>query len=468
MQERMHKTGTEVSGFPQRAKTESEWYAGAQTCVWMVEDNVVEVPFDRAHLLEAILSPENLNKAYRSVIRNKGCGGIDRMSCDELLPWLFANKKSLICSLLDGSYRPNPVLKVEIPKDNGKMRQLGIPTVVDRLVQQAINQVLTPIYEPQFSRNSFGFRPRRGCHAALHRAKDIVNSGYKYVVDLDLERFFDTVCHSRLIDILSRTIKDGRVVSLIHKYLRSGILNHGMFEASSEGTPQGGPLSPLLSNIMLNELDKELTRRGHLFVRYADDSMIFCRSKSAAKQTKESITRFIEGKLHLRVNREKTTVSSVTGVKYLGYSFYNSKGKFELCVHPQSKAKLKSRLKALTGRSNGMGYARRKQKLKEYIRGWIGYYHLAHMKRLLLETDEWLRRRIRMCIWKSWKNPKTRISNLIRCGIPKGKAYEWGYTRLGYWRIADSWVTHSSMTNERLRVAGYPTLYDEYLKWYPK
>ena len=220
-------------------------------------------------------------------------------------------------------------------------------------------------------------------------------------------------------------------MSLIHKYLRSGILNHGMFDASNEGTPQGGPLSPLLSNIMLNELDKELTRRGHLFVRYADDSMIFCRSKSAAKQTKESITRFIEGKLHLRVNKEKTIVSYANGVKYLGYSFYNSKGKFELCVHPKSKAKMKSRLKDLTGRSNGMGYERRKQKLKEYIRGWIGYYHLANMKRLLVETDEWLRRRIRMCIWKSWKNPKTRISNLIRCGIPKRNACEWGYTRLG-------------------------------------
>ena len=434
MLERMHKTGTEVLGCPQRAKTESEWYVGAQTFIWMVEDNVVEVPFDREHLLEVILSPENLNKAYKTVFRNKGCGGIDKMSCDELLPWLLTNRKSLICSLLDGSYRPNPVLRVEIPKDNGKMRQLGIPTVVDRLIQQAITQVLTP----------------------------------KYVVDLDLERFFDTVCHSRLIEILSRTIKDGRVVSLIHKYLRSGILNHGMFEASHEGTPQGGPLSPLLSNIMLNELDKELTRRGHLFVRYADDSMIFCRSKSAAKQTKESITRFIEGKLHLRVNKEKTTVSYVKGVKYLGYSFYNSKGKFELCVHSKSKVKMKLRLKELTGRSNGMGYERRKQKLKEYIRGWIGYYHLANMKRLLLETDEWLRRRIRMCIWKSWKNPKTRISNLIRCGISKRKANEWGYTRLGYWRIADSWITHSSMTNERLKIAGYPTLYDEYLKWYPK
>lgn len=468
MLERMHKTKTGVSGFPQRDRTESEWYEGAQTCIWMVEDNVVELPFDSEHLLEAILSPANLNKAYKAVVRNQGCGGIDRMSCEELLPWLLTHKKSLLCSLLDGSYRPNPVRRVEIPKDGGKKRLLGIPTVVDRLVQQAINQVLTPIYERQFSRNSFGFRPRRGCHDALRRAQEIVNEGYKYVVDLDLERFFDTVNHSRLIEILSRTIKDGRVVSLIHKYLRSGVMNHGLFEKSMEGTPQGGPLSPLLSNIMLNELDKELTRRGHPFVRYADDSMIFCRSKSAAKQTRESITRFIEGKLHLKVNREKTVVSYFRGVKYLGYSFYISKGRCELCVHPKSKIKLKARLKELTGRSNGMGYERRKQKLMEYIRGWIGYYHMAKMKRLLSEMDEWLRRRIRMCIWKSWKKVRTRITNLIRCGIPKWKAYEWGNSRLGYWRIAGSPIATTAMSNDNLRRAGYPTLCDEYLKWHPK
>lgn len=467
MLDRMHTIKTEVLSYPQRDRTESEWYEGAQTYIWMVEDNVVEVPFDREHLLEMILSPDNLNKAYKAVVRNKGGGGIDRMSCEELLPWLHANKKSLICSMMDGSYRPNPVRRVEIPKDNGKMRLLGIPTVVDRLVQQAINQVLTLIYEPQFSPNSYGFRPRRGCLDALRRTQKIVNEGYKYVVDLDLERFFDTVNHSRLIEILSRTIKDGRVVSLIHKYLRSGIMNHGMFEMSEEGTPQGGPLSPLLSNIMLNELDKELTQRGHPFVRYADDSMIFCKSKKAAIQTKESITRFIEDKLHLKVNKEKTVVSYVRGVKYLGYSFYMSKGKCELCVHPKSKAKMRIRLKELTGRSNGMGYEQRKRKLKEYIRGWVGYYHLANMKRLLLETDEWLRRRIRMCIWKSWKRPKTRIPNLIKCGIPKGKAYKWGNTRLGYWRIADSWITHHAITNDRLRLAGYPTLWDEYLGWRP-
>ena len=276
------------------------------------------------------------------------------------------------------------------------------------------------------------------------------------------------MCHSKLIEILSRTIKDGRVVSLIHKYLRSGVMNKGLFEASEEGTPQGGPLSPLLSNIMLNELDKELELRGLPFVRYADDSMIFCRSRRAAMRVKESITRFIENNLYLKVNQEKTVVSYVRGVKYLGYSFNVMKGKCQLTVHPKSKAKMKSRLKELTSRSNGWGYSKRKQKLKEYIRGWVGYYHLANMKRLLLTTDEWLRRRIRMCIWKAWKKVKTKVANLIRCGINKYKAYEWGNTRKGYWRIADSYILHRAITNEYLCRAGYATLMGAYLEWHPK
>ena len=255
MKERMQKTSAQAHDFPQRARTESEWYEGVQTFMWMTEDNIVEVPFDKEHLLEIILSPSNLNKAYKAVVRNNGSGGIDKMSCEQLLPWLKANKDELIISLQSGTYRPNPVRRVEIPKDNGKKRLLGIPTVVDRLVQQAINQVLTPIYERQFSKTSYGFRPKRGCHDALRKAQKIVSEGYIYVVDLDLERFFDTVSHSKLIEILSRTIKDGRVISLIHKYLRSGVINRGMFERSTEGTPQGGPLSPLLSNIMLNELE---------------------------------------------------------------------------------------------------------------------------------------------------------------------------------------------------------------------
>lgn len=357
---------------------------------------------------------------------------------------------------------------MEIPKDNGKKRLLGIPTVVDRLVQQAINQVLTPIYERQFSKTSYGFRPKRGCHDALRMAQKIIGDGYVYVVDLDLERFFDTVSHSKLIEILSRTIKDGRVVSLIHKYLRSGIINRGLFEVSEEGTPQGGPLSPLLSNIMLNELDKELESRGLFFVRYADDAMIFCKSKRAALRVKESITRFIEDKLYLKVNQEKTVVSYVRGVKYLGYSFYVMKGKCNLYVHPKSKAKMQSKLKELTSRSNGWGYERRKRKLEEYIRGWVGYYHLAQMKRLCLETDEWLRRRLRMCIWKAWKRPKTRIVNLKKCGIAAWQAYQWGYTRLGYWRVASSAILDRAISKDNLRKAGYANLLDNYLEWYPK
>ena len=468
MEERMQKTQAQANDYPRIDRSETEWYEGVQTFMWIHEDNIVEVPFDKEHLLEQILNPENLNRAYKSVMRNKGCGGIDKMSCEQLLPWLLANKEVLISSLLDGSYRPNPVRRVEIPKDNGKKRQLGIPTVVDRLVQQAINQVLMPHYERKFSRTSFGFRPRKGCHDALRKAQKIVGKGYTYVVDLDLERFFDTVSHSKLIEILSRSIKDGRVISLIHKYLRSGVMNHGVFEMSEVGTPQGGPLSPLLSNIMLNELDKELEHRGHPFVRYADDAMIFCKSKRAAMRVKASITRFIESKLHLKVNKEKTVVSYVRGVKYLGYSFYVKKGKCELTVHPKSKLKMKARLKLLTSRSNGWGYAKRKQKLKEYIRGWIGYYHLAEMRHLLVKTDEWLRRRIRMCIWKAWKKVKTKVANLIKCGINKSMAYEWGNTRKGYWHIADSFILHRAITKENLRKAGYVTLMGEYLEWHPK
>lgn len=266
MKGRMQKTSAPANDCSQRARTESEWYEGVQTFMWMTEDNIVEVAFDKEHLFELILSPSNLNKAYKAVSGNKGCGGIDKMSWEELFPWLLANKDEFIISLQNGTYRPNPVRRVEIPKANGKTRLLGIPTVVDRLVQQAIHQVLTPIYERQFSMTSYGFRPKRGCHDALRRAQKIVDEGYRYVVDLDLERFFDTVSHSKLIEILSHTIKDGRVVSLIHKYLRSGVMNRGLFETSTEGTPQGGPLSPLLSNIMLNELDKELESRGHPFV----------------------------------------------------------------------------------------------------------------------------------------------------------------------------------------------------------
>ena len=442
--------------------TESQCTHGVQTCMGIIENNLVEVPIVEGDLLAHILSPSNMNLAYKRVVGNAGSGGIDGMEVKELLPYLRSHKDELVKRLLDGKYRPNPVRRVEIPKDNGKKRPLGIPTVVDRLVQQSMAQILQPLYEPQFSPNSFGFRPNRGAHQALRRAQSIINDGNRFCIDLDLEQFFDNVCHSKLIEMIGRTVKDGRVVSLIHKYLNAGVMVAGKYEETRRGVPQGGPLSPLLSNIMLNELDKELTRRGHPFVRYADDCMIFCRSERAAGRILESISKFIEGKLFLKVNRDKTNTGSVCGKKFLGYSFYFDKeGRCQLCLHPKTVDKLKAKLKSLTGRSNGMGYESRKGALKLFIRGWVEYYKLARMKTTLEHIDGWLRRRIRMCIWKSWKNPKTRIANLIKCGVPKWRAWKQGWMK-GYWHASNMWVTSQAMSNSNLYRAGYRCMMDYY------
>lgn len=306
---------------PQRNSAERERYEGAPTLIGIVGDELVEVQPSSDRMLEYILTPDNLNRAYRQVKANKGSGGIDRMEVDQLLPYLREHKEELIESLLGGSYRPNPVRRVEIPKDGGKTRPLGIPTVVDRVIQQSIAQVLSLVYEPKFSDASYGFRPRRSAQQAVQKAQEIINDGCKYCVDLDLEKFFDTVSHSKLIQLLGETIKDGRVISLIHKYLNAGVMVGHKYEDTTEGVPQGGPLSPILSNIMLTELDRELERRGLPFVRYADDCVIFCKSPRAAERVCESITKFIEGKLFLKVNREKTHAGSVHGQKFLGYSF---------------------------------------------------------------------------------------------------------------------------------------------------
>src|SRR5574344_2090468 len=466
MKERKQKIAKATCQRTDRA--EPEGYVGGQTFMWITENNVTNVDRPQHGLLEEILSPDNLNKAYRRVKGNKGAGGVNKMETDDLLSYLSSHKEALLESILSGKYRPNPVRRVEIPKDNGKKRLLGIPTVVDRVIQQAITQVLSPIYERQFSETSYGFRPRRSAHQALRKCQEFIDEGYIYAIDMDLEKFFDTVNQSKLVEILSRTIKDSRVISLIHKYLTSGIMDKGLWHASEEGTPQGGPLSPLLSNIMLNELDKELERRGHPFVRYADDSMIFCKTKRAAERVRNSITKFIEGKLFLKVNKEKTVVSYIRGVKYLGYSFYVNKGRCQLTVHPKSKAKMKSRLKELTSRSNGWGYDKRKQKLKEYIQGWVGYYHLANMKRLCQETDEWLRRRIRMCIWKAWKKTKTKVANLIKCGISHDKAWSIGNARQSHWRMAKNYYVNTAISTLNLKKAGYLCLTDSYLEWNPK
>jgi len=446
----------------QRVSAEQKEYAEVCRPPKMTKTDSTGTNQQREGLLEQILSTDNLNQAYKQVKRNKGAGGIDGMQVDELLPFLKANKNELVQSLRDGKYRPKPVRRVEIPKENGKTRKLGIPTVVDRLIQQAICQVLSPIFEKQFSDNSFGFRPKRSAHDALKRCQTNIIEGYRYVVDMDLEKYFDTVNQSKLIQILSETIKDGRVISLIHKFLRAGVMVGGMFEDSPEGVPQGGPLSPLLGNIMLNECDHELERRGHRFVRYADDLLIFCKSRKAATRTLNRTLPYIEGKLFLKVNREKTQVAYVNKVKYLGYGFYIHKGEGRLRIHPKSVQKFKDKIREVTGRSNGMGIEARKIRLNQVVRGWMNYFKLADAKNLIQGLDEWIRSRIRMVTWKRWKKVRTRFENLKRLGIKEEQAWMWANTRKGYWRTAHSPILSIALSNERLKRAGYLSLMECY------
>ena len=423
-----------IEDYLQMVSAEQKEYAEVSAHQRITENNDIIADFQTDNLMQQILHKDNLNKANKKEKSNKGAGGIDGMSVDELLGFLRDNQEQLIQKIKDGKYKPNPVRRVEIPKETkGEFRKLGVPTVVDRVFQQAITQVLSPIYEKQFSENSFGFRPNRSAHDALKQCQRNVNDGYVYVVDMDLEKFFDTVSQSKLIEVLSRTIKDGRVISLIHKYLNAGVISKGMFEKTEVGMPQGGPLSPLLSNIMLNELDKELTRRGHRFVRYADDCMIFCKSRKSAERTLNNIMPYIEGKLFLKVNRTKSCVAHISKVKYLGYSFYRYKGKSRFRVHPKSVTKMKNKIRELTDRSNGWGNEYRALKLTQFIRGWVNYFRMADMKSMLQSNDEWLRHRIRAIYWKQWKKVKTKFKELKKLGVEEEKAWICANMRNGNW-----------------------------------
>ena len=450
-------------GYLRRVSSEKREYVEAFAHQRIAENNHTITDFQTDNLMEKILHRDNLNIAYKKVKSNKGAGGVDGMKVDELLTFLRDNKEWLTQKIKNGKYKPNPVRRVEIPKEEtGKVRKLGIPTVVDRVIQQTVTQVLTPIFEKQFSENSYGFRPNRGAHDALKQCQRNINDGYVYVVDMDLEKFFDKVSHSKLIELLSRTIKDGRVISLIHKYLNAGVVEKGLFQKTELGVPQGGPLSPLLSNIMLNELDKELAQRGHRFVRYADDCMILCKSKKSAERTLKNIIPFIENKLFLRVNKDKTKVAHISKVKYLGYGFYRYRGKCRFKLHTTSKRKMKSRLRELTHRSNGWSNEYRKVKLAQFIRGWVNYFSLADMKSYMKETDEWLRRRIRAIYWKQWKKVRTRYKMLRKYNLPEWKIHEIANCRKGVWR--SSIVLNNVLTNKEIANQGYMSMADYYLK----
>mgnify|MGYP001155678901 CR=1 FL=1 len=451
-----------MEDYLQMVSAEQKEYAEVFDYRKITEKSGIITDYWTDNLLDLILRKDNLNKAYKRVKSNKGAGGTDGMQVDELLPYLKKNQEPLIQQIRNGKYKPNPVRRVEIPKETkGEYRKLGVPTVVDRVIQQAITQELTPVYEEQFSENSFGFRPKRGAHDALKQCQKNVNDGYIYVVDMDLEKFFDTVCQSKLIEVLSRSIEDGRVISLIHKYLNAGVIANGMFERTEIGMPQGGPLSPLLSNIMLNELDRELERRGHRFVRYADDCMIFCKSRKSAERTLSNILPFIEGKLFLKVNREKTEVAHVSKVKYLGYTFYRHKGKCRFRVHPKSVQKMKNKLRELTGRNNGMSNRLREEKYQQFVRGWVNYFKFADMRGILRETDEWARRRIRAIYWKQWKRIRTRYRILRKLKLEHWQAIKLANSRCGYWRMAE--MLNTVLTNKIIAKLGYTSMLDYYL-----
>jgi len=412
-------------------------------------------------LMERILSRGNLLTALKRVERNKGSHGIDGMPVKDLRRHIVDNWDEIVSALREGTYEPSPVRRVEIPKPSGGVRLLGIPTVLDRFIQQAIAQVLSPIFDPGFSNSSFGFRPNRRAHDAVRKAKGFIREGYRWVVDMDLEKFFDRVNHDKLMGILVKTLNDRILLKLIHKYLKAGVLINGVVMDKDEGTPQGGPLSPLLSNIILDSLDKELERRGHRFVRYADDFNIYVKTPKAGKRVMDSITRFIEKELKLKVNREKSAVDRPWKRKFLGFSFTMHKEP-KVRIAKDSIKRLRSKVKEITSRSKPYSMEQRIERLNRYLTGWCGYFALADTPTKFKNFDEWIRRRLRMCEWKQWKNPKTRIRKLIGLGVPAHKAYEWGNSRKKYWRIACSPILHKTLGNSYWSNRGLKSLYERY------
>lgn len=419
--------------------------------------------------LRQILTWVNAERAIRKVVSNKGSAGVDGMQVSELLDYFRANWQDIKSSIENGTYNPQAVLGKEIDKANGGKRLLGIPTVVDRTVQQMISQVLAPLYKVGFSCSSYGFIAGRNAHQAVHRALDYVNDGYSYVVDLDLKDFFNVVNHDLLMGLLYRNVKNKGLLRLIRKYLKSGMMIGGVMRERGEGTPQGSPLSPLLSNILLDGLDKELERRGLRFVRYADDCSIFVRSKKAAERVLGNITGFIETQLRLKVNHDKTQACHALHSSLLGYGFVGryekgSRGVYRLRVCPKAFKRMKQKVKEITRKTRPLSFKERIAELNRFMKGWLNYFKYAHTVGKFKKLDSWIRRRLRYCIWHHWKRPDKKRRSLIRLGVEQGQAYAWSRTRMGGWRVAGSPILRTTLTLKRLGQGGYISFKDHFLK----
>ena len=414
-----------------------------------------------AHLMERICERENLNRAYKRVMQNRGSAGVDGLSVRDLSPWLAVHREELVRSLLEGSYQPQAVRGVEIPKPGGGVRQLGIPTVVDRLVQQAILQVLDPLIDPTFSESSYGFRPGRSAHQALWKAQEYVAEGRAVVVDVDLEKFFDRVNHDVLMSRLARRVSDKRLLRIVRRFLEAGMLKQGVCVERYEGTPQGGPLSPLLANLLLDELDQELERRGHRFCRYADACNIYVRSHAAGERVLASVTRFLEERLRLRVNRTKSAVAHVSERKFLGHRLLAGG---RLSIAPQSLERVKDRIREITRRNRGVSIQRMISELNSFLSGWVTYFRYASGKAHLQRLDEWVRRKLRCVRLKQRKRGRSVIGFLLSLGVPLQRAVGLGRSRRGWWRIAGSPQAAEAMSLQWFEELGLLSLTERYLK----
>jgi RNA-directed DNA polymerase len=411
-------------------------------------------------LMERVLASENMRRAWKRVKANQGAPGVDGMRIEDFAESARSNWPEIRQALREGTYRPQPVRRVTIPKPDGGERLLGIPTVMDRVIQQAIAQVLGPLFDPGFSDASFGFRPGRSAHGALRRVQAHIGDGYRIAVDLDLAKFFDMVQHDVLMARLGRTVRDKRLLALIGEYLRAGVLVGETIEATEIGTPQGGPLSPLLANILLDDLDKELERRGHRFVRYADDLLILVRSHRAGERVMASVSRFLTGTLKLVVNAHKSRVVKTNDCEFLGFTFRGKKLRWSERAYQD----FRHRLRQLTGRSWGVSMDYRLKKLSEYVRGWMGYFGISDYYRPIPELDHWLRRRIRMCYWKQWRGVRNRIRNLLALGTPARTAIWTGMSSKSYWHLSRSLGTQTGMTNDWLKGQGLISIRDHWMK----